>query len=176
MPYGQTADNGLNALPLHVFDQLSSGAIEQLQKGRAAYPGAARKATRSERNPIPRGRRVAPSRRSQARRCRHSPRWPSAPYRLNCHAAVTAAPPAADADARPPRDRLFSGDELVLAAEWLLGQDGLEFLRLIQARTGRGEAGRPAGIRCIFSNQRELGRALAEARRDRASVCAASSS
>jgi Zn-dependent metalloprotease len=50
MPNEQTADNGLSIFSLHAFDESSSGAIEQLQEERAAYPGVAPEGAESERD------------------------------------------------------------------------------------------------------------------------------
>lgn len=50
MPNEQTADNGLSTFSLHAFDESSSGAIEQLQEERAAYPGVAPEGAESERD------------------------------------------------------------------------------------------------------------------------------
>ena len=53
MPNEQTAGNGLSTFSLHAFDESSSGAIEQLQEERAAYPGVAPEGAESERDVDP---------------------------------------------------------------------------------------------------------------------------
>ena len=50
MPEEQTVGNGLRTFSLHAFDESSSGAIEQLQEERAAYPRVAPEGAESERD------------------------------------------------------------------------------------------------------------------------------
>ena len=50
MPEEQTVGNGLRTFSLHALDESSSGAIEQLQEERAAYPRFAPEGAESERD------------------------------------------------------------------------------------------------------------------------------